>query len=244
MLATKQHFKDIHPVSAWILGHKFRILLFMLVGMMTCYPYLIVEGKIGQTLFEMMFTGLIFVSMYVLCDTRRDTIVALILGVPCLIIHATHYITPDLFTHQYPILMACLVVFYTYMTLSVLRHVLRNPAVDKDIISGAICIYLLMGMVWAMLFSFVEQMSPGAFMIVNESPSEMRVALDDGLGMHFTVFLYFSFTTLTTLGYGDIVPASDSARSLTSLEAISGVLFIGAFVARLIASYRPEDVRK
>ncbi len=243
MSKTRRHFKDLHPVAYWIWGHKFRVLLFMLVGMLTCYPYLIEDGKVGQTLFEMMFTGLIFVSMYVLCDTRNDTIVALVFGVPALVIHAAHYIFPDLF--MYSLLMACLVVFYAYMTLSVLRHVLREPAVDRDTIAGAICIYLLMGMVWAMLYSFVEQMSPGAFMVVNESPSEMRTALDaGGVGLHFTVFLYFSYTTLTTLGYGDIIPASDAARSLTSLEAIAGVLFIGAFVARLISAYPSEDVQK
>ena len=241
MFARKQHFKDIHPVASWVWEHKFRILLFMLVGMLTCYPYLIEEGKVGQTLFEIMFNGLIFVSMYVLCDTARDTIYALIFGVPAMLIHATHCIFPGLV--MYSLLMAFLVVFYCYMIASVLRHVLRNTTVNADIISGAICIYLLMGMVWAMLYSMVEQVSPGSFMVgafSNESSlGSIHIGIDEGVTAHFTIFLYFSYTTLTTLGYGDIIPASNAARSLTSLEAIAGVLYVGAFVARLIAAYRP-----
>ena len=220
-------------------------MLFMLVGMLSCYPYLIQEGQVGQTLFEIMFTGLIFVSMYALCDTRKDMIKALIFGVPALVVHVTHYIFPDLF--MYSLLMACLVVFYTHMTM--LRHVLRETSVDADTIAGAICIYLLLGMVWAMVYSLVEQFSPGSFMVASYSNEGIPTLVgaqsslegmsigDEAQTAHFTVFLYFSYTTLTTLGYGDIIPTSAAARSLTSLEAIAGVLYIGAFVARLMSAY-------
>ncbi len=220
--------------------HKFRVLLFMLVGMLSCYPYLIQEGHVGKTLFEIMFTGLIFVSMYVLCDTPKDTVKALVFGVPALVVHAAYYLVPDLF--GYSMLMGFLVIFYVYMTMSVLRHVLGEKSVDTDTISGAICIYLLMGMIWAMLYSLVDQLVPGSFSVANyfsaaeSSGVELSLA-NESATAHFTVFLYFSYTTLTTLGYGDIIPASNAARSLTSLEAIAGVLYVGAFVARLISVY-------
>lgn len=250
MLFGRRHFKDIHPLAHWVWMHKFRILLFMLVGMLACYPYLIEKGKVGQTLFEIMFTGLIFVSMYVICDTRRDTLMALVLGTPALVVHAAHYLFPQLF--MYTLLTACLIVFYVYMTFSVLRHVLREKSVDADIIAGSICIYLLMGMVWAMMYSLVEQITPGAFVVgtylhdgsVFTLNEEIALVADEGMTAHFTVFLYFSYTTLTTLGYGDIIPATNAARSLTSLEAIAGILYIGAFVARLISAYRVDDRRE
>lgn len=123
------------------------------------------------------------------------------------------------------------------MTISVLRHVLREDVVNKEIIAGSICIYLLFGIIWAMMYVFVEQMSPGSFILAFQN-SPLVV---DGGRPHFTVFLYFSFTTITTLGYGDILPITPTARSLTSLEAVTVVLYIGAFVARLISGYVPQN---
>jgi voltage-gated potassium channel len=134
--------------------------------------------------------------------------------------------------------MVCFVIFYVHMTLSVLRHVLKEDFVDKETMAGSICIYLLFGMIWAMMYAFVEQMSPGSFI----QPFHEGALVEEGGTPHFTVFLYFSFTTLTTLGYGDILPYTDAARSLTSLESITGVLYIGAFVACLISGYRPHSV--
>lgn len=125
------------------------------------------------------------------------------------------------------------------MTLSVLRHVLREDEVDADTIAGSICIYLLLGMIWAMMFAFVEEMEPGSFQLAfQDGPLSA-----DGATPHFTFFLYFSFTTLTTLGYGDILPMTPSSRSLTTLEVIAGVLYIGAFVARLISGYDPKKLK-
>ena len=88
-------------------------------------------------------------------------------------------------------------------------------------------------MIWAMTYAFVEEIHPESFMLAfQDAPLNT-----DGSTPHFTFFLYFSFTTLTTLGYGDILPVTPAAQSLTSLEAITGVLYIGAFVARLISAY-------
>lgn len=135
--------------------------------------------------------------------------------------------------------MGFFVLFYVYMTLSVLRHVLREDEVDADTIAGSICIYLLLGMIWAMMFAFVEEMEPGSFQLAfQDGPLSA-----DGITPHFTFFLYFSFTTLTTLGYGDILPMTPASHSLTTLEVIAGVLYIGAFVARLISGYDPKKLK-
>ncbi len=103
------------------------------------------------------------------------------------------------------------------MTLSVLRHVLREDEVDADTIAGSICIYLLLGVIWAMMFAFVEEMESGSFQLAFQDGALSA----DGATPHFTFFLY---TTLTTLGYGDILPMTPSSRSLTTLEVIAGVL--------------------
>ncbi|MFP6597673.1 MAG: ion channel [Candidatus Hydrogenedentota bacterium] len=112
--------------------------------------------------------------------------------------------------------MGFFLLFYVYMTLSVLRHVLREDEVDADTIAGSICIYLLLGVIWAMMFAFVEEMESGSFQLAFQDGALSA----DGATPHFTFFLY---TTLTTLGYGDILPMTPSSRSLTTLEVIAGV---------------------
>lgn len=240
-MTEKKHFKDQNKISHWIWSRKFRILLFMLVGMLVAYPYLQAEGRAGQTLFEVLFTALLFVSTYVLCDTRRHTIIALVLGLPAVIAHLGYVLFPDSFSYGFP--MGAFVIFYSYMTFAALRHVVRPDEVTADIIAGAVCVYILLGMVWAMTFAYLEHAFPGSFVSLLSGDPVTGAIGGDLEEAHFTTFLYFSFTTLTTLGYGDILPKSAEAQSLTSLEAITGVLYIGAFVARLITAYQPKRRR-
>ena len=81
MLTGDLYFRDLHPSAEWIWLNKFRVLLFMLIGMLCFYPYL-QAVETGKTVFEVLFTALLFVSTYVLCDSRKDTVVALIFGNP------------------------------------------------------------------------------------------------------------------------------------------------------------------
>jgi hypothetical protein len=116
--------------------------------------------------------------------------------------------------------------------------VLREDEIDADVLAGSVCIYLLLGMIFAMLFAYVEEIHPESFRLAFEDGPLTA----DGTTPHFTFFLYFSFTTLTTLGYGDILPMTPASRSLSSIEVIVGVLYIGAFVARLISGYDPKKL--
>lgn len=99
--------------------------------------------------------------------------------------------------------------------------------VTTDTLCGAISIYLLIGTTWAVTFSVLEVLQPGSF-----------DGLSDSDGSTWTHFLYFSLTTLTTLGYGDITPASGPAQIWANLEAVFGVLYLTILVARLVSLYR------
>ncbi len=96
---------------------------------------------------------------------------------------------------------------------------------------GGISVYLLLGIIWAALYREMEILSPGSF-----------AGPDDSLG--FSNFIYFSYVTLTTLGYGDILPVTQKARSLAILEAITGVVFLGTLIARLVSLYTTRDVEE
>ncbi len=116
-------------------------------------------------------------------------------------------------------------LFYGFVALILLRYILRAPTVTADMLYGAASVYFLLGLVWAMAFVLVEMQHPGSLSIERPGP----LAWDD--------FMYYSFVTLTTLGYGDITPLTQSARSLAILEAITGVFYTTMLVARLVGLY-------
>ena len=95
-----------------------------------------------------------------------------------------------------------------------------------DTLSGAVSVYLLIGITFGQLYDLVETLWPGCF-VAN---------LANGETLGWSQLLFYSFMTLTTVGYGDITPAIDATRSLAILEGTIGVLYVAILIARLIGS--------
>lgn len=119
--------------------------------------------------------------------------------------------------------------FFAFTSIVLLRQALGASTVTADIIAGAVCVYLLLGVIWALVFSLIEQLLPGSF-LVNGSP----FAPDVAQSVLRSELLYLSFITLSTVGYGDVVPAVPSARAFAVLEALTGQLYLTVLVARLV----------
>ncbi|MGR8979481.1 MAG: ion channel [Gammaproteobacteria bacterium] len=107
------------------------------------------------------------------------------------------------------------------------RHVFGGTQVDRNLIFGAMCVYLLMGLIWAILYGLIFQFYPGSFNGI--------VGVDGKAPMD--TLLYFSFVTLASLGYGDITPLAPLARTLAYLEAIGGQLYIAIMLAGLVGLF-------
>lgn len=129
----------------------------------------------------------------------------------------------------HPLVEAAFFLFYALTTIVIFVEVIREKEVTRNILIGIVCAYLLIGTAFATLFDLVETIRPGSFQFntINAGDAPMR----------WRNLLYYSFTTLTTTGYGDITPASTHAQSLSIIEGIIGVLFVAVFVARLISMY-------
>ena len=117
-----------------------------------------------------------------------------------------------------------LVLYYVWATWLAAKQVLFTGSIGTNEIVGAISIYLLIGLIWGLLYLFMAQASPGAF-----NGLEQAVWYEN-----FADAAYYSFVTLTTLGYGDISPVSPVARFLVYMEAIVGVFYMAILVASLI----------
>ncbi len=126
--------------------------------------------------------------------------------------------------HLYYMHLILLFSFYLWAIWLAGRQVLFSGTVDMNRIVGAICIYLLMGLIWTLMYLFIAQAIPGAFNGV-----EQMVWYDN-----FANVAYYSYVTLTTLGYGDISPVAPIARFLVYMEAVVGVFYMAVLVASLI----------
>ncbi len=104
-----------------------------------------------------------------------------------------------------------------------------TKTVDLSTIYGGVAIYLVLGVTWAMSYRVIEAFAPGSFSFA-----------ESGQEPAWSELLYYSYTTLTTLGYGDVLPLRPFARIWATLEAVVGVLYIAILVARLVSLYRSE----
>jgi len=108
-----------------------------------------------------------------------------------------------------------------------MRYILFSGSITSNKLVGSICIYMLLGIVWALLYEFLSIIDPGAFKGLSLN-SNSRDSWN---------YIYYSFVTLTTLGYGDISPVNHYARALAYLEAICGQIYIAVLVASLVGAH-------
>lgn len=121
-------------------------------------------------------------------------------------------------------------LFIGYVSFHLTREILRQgDAVTLDTIAGAACVYMLMGVLWASAYMLLEHLRPGSFVI----PADWRLP-GNQVG---PALVYFSYVTLTTLGYGDIRAAGPAAAGLAVVEAIVGQLFLAVTIARLVGQH-------
>ncbi len=201
---------------------RFHYLLASLVLLLAVYPY-VSAGPNGSAALKVFSSFVLITGVYAVSNRRRQVAIAGLLAIPAFGLGWLHIITGN------PALGAAesifTLLFYAFTALIGLLQVLRERQITTDTIYGAVSVYLLMGLTWANAYGLIESVSPGSF-----SAGSGESAFT------FPTFIYFSFVTLTTLGYGDITPVTDQARSLAVLEMVSGTLYIAVLIARLVAA--------
>jgi len=189
------------------------------------------ELRIGQLIGTLAFT-LVLLSA-VLAVGRRSTLgVALLLMVPAVVAKWVEHFEPDLmpsWTFQ-----AVGILFMVFVVTHLLRFILRAPRVDSEVLCAGIATYLMLGVLWMLAYVMVGRLNPESFTFSGERVGSRSI---EGFSA-----LYFSFITLCTVGFGDIVPKSSVARMLAMTEAIAGMFYVTLLIARLVAIYSTEGL--
>ena len=124
-------------------------------------------------------------------------------------------------------LIGFLLVAITYT----MKQVAIGTEITTNRLVGAICVYLLLGVIWALSYSVLELAAPGSF-------AGVHAWSDRGWDSEW---LYFSFVTMTTLGYGDLLPISTTARAMAYMQAVFGLFYIAILVAGLVGAYIAQE---
>lgn len=218
-------------VPKWFLARERRFLYLLLFLMILIFmgPF-ISDHERGFTLYDGLSTGVLVLGAYSASGKKSSLLIALAIFVPAVALVWLDHFDPST---SYALPRSILsILFFTYIGGTILAHVLKAERVTFDKICAALCSYLLIGVIFAFLYSLLEFLDPGTFLAGGEviHQGDHRAFRGAGLGQA----IYFSFTTLTTLGYGDIVGATPVAKNLSVLEALIGQIYLVVLVARLV----------
>jgi hypothetical protein len=209
----------------------FLALLVSLVLMLVVVP--VVEHRLIALILQETFLTAVFITAIIANRQRRlvvrigASIGLVALGLSWATVRIEH---PILNISSY----VSTTIFLVAMASMILLSVLCDHQASVRAIFGAICVYLLIGLSWAMMYSALEQMDADSFAVAHRT---MTVRLRDGREMtSYSQMVYFSFVTMTSLGYGDITPKTPAAQTMTWLQAVVGQLYITVLIARLVSA--------
>ena len=189
------------------------------------FPF-VEEVQGGDIIVAILLSLVLICAVLAVADRKRVLVIAIALAIPAIAGRWISHFRPDLVPP--PVFLTAGLVLIAFVVANLLRFVLRAPAVTMEVLCASISAYLMLGLLWTVAYWLVDQLTPGAFAFnTNEAKQSMRA---------FNAF-YFSFITLSTVGYGDITPVSKVARMLAAMEAITGLLYVAVLIARLVALY-------
>ena len=191
-----------------------------------------IEDLRGGELIEAVLMTVVLLSAVLAVGGRRRTLVwASVLVIPALVGKWINHWRPDWVPPE--VFLGAGLLFVLFVVLHLLRFILRAPRVDSEILCLGVSNYLMLGWLWAFAYMLVDRMVPGSFAFT-VGPSSVR-SLEGFRGF------YFSYSTITTVAYGDIIPLSSAVRMLAMAEAMAGMLYVALLIARLVSLYYSKD---
>jgi len=205
-----------HLPNAW--------LLLALVLQVLVYPFLD-NYYAGRTVIAAFNLVILALALRASHAGGRETWLGYVLVVPAMVLDVASTLRHDA-DGLYAASLVAQALFHAFVVICLLRYMLRDEFMTRDELFAAAGLYVLMAFVFAYLYALVEHWQPGAF-VIN--------AANDTTGVtRWWDLLYFSFTCLTSVGFGEITPANDHARSLVMIQQMMGVLYFALVISRLV----------
>lgn len=201
------------------------LILFLLMPLLTTFPALAQNAFLMRISLQISYSSLMLLGIWGLRRDRNLFRYGLALALLSVI-----FTIVNIFYNSIAIEIGSDIVILLFSTGSAViaaKHVFGASKVDRNLLFGAMCVYLLMGLIWAILYGVIFQFLPGSFHgmegVNGKAPMD--------------TLLYYSFVTLASLGYGDITPIEPLARTLAYMEAISGQFYIAVMLAGLVGLF-------
>ena len=202
---------------------RFFILVCLIMGLLVVVP--ILKRYVAAHIFlEIFLTAIVIFMVYTVSHKRLHVIAGVFLATVMLVAMWSQYFYP----HRGIMALSMIVgaLFIGLAITGIIGFLLKTGEVNREIIFAALLLYLLAGLMWAFVYTFLELVDPASFNIdLGHSKSPLFV------------FQYYSFVTITTLGYGDITPVTEVAKALSVLEAVVGQLYLVVAVAWLVGMH-------
>ena len=218
------------PFSQICFRERFSSLLIFIIALLVVGP-LFEEFVRLRILMDILWSAIFISAIYAVSRKKYHILIAVLLALPMLgAIWSKYYVE-----NKTVIVVGslCGAAFILFTIIQIVIFIYSHEEVTRDIIIGAAVVYLLMAIMWTFIFTVVETLHPGSFKL----PEGLHIAAN-------RQFLYYSFVTLTTLGYGDITPLTGLARSLCVLEAVLGQLYLVVQVAWLVGVHVSQSMFK
>jgi len=214
-------------IKNFIFGRYGSLLLALVMLMLM---QLTVDTTIGKYLLEAIFIAVLLTGLRAI-ETQKGLlgfeVILLLVGVVLSIAGTVTNNTPLFFIGN-----TCRVVFMIMVALTILIDLFRGRKVSGDTLAGAVCVYLLIAVIWGYFFLLIEVIVPGSF-----SFTQGHARMQLWISQEFFPFFYFSMVTITTVGYGDMSPVSSEAQTFATIEALIGQIYLTILVARLVGMY-------
>ncbi len=214
---------------------RFGILLATIIAVMGITSWAYETGHTGP-LFSAVNSALLVVGVYVVGRERRFLWIGIAMVGPAVVTRWAWEITgtPPLLE----ITLALTLAFLFLMSALILNEMRKKDHVDGDTVLGGVCVYLLLVLGFMYTHGLIEVLLPGSYAVAGNGVLGSEAGLDDHA---FVELLYFSLVTITTLGYGDILPIGATSRLAAGAEAMFGQLFLAIFIARLVGLYTAHE---
>lgn len=217
-------------MKTYLANHRHAILLVMIALFLAGIPFLHPTTDGGVNLLKVLTTGLLLAGLLAIGGRRGTLLVGGVLAIPGVIsgwlydyFQSDAVFNATLCTH---------IIFLMFTAGAILRNIVAQREVTTDLLLGSLSVYLLIGVTWALVYTLVEGLQADAFRFPDEVLHGME-GREHRL-VCINSYLYFSFVSLLTIGYGDITPVTTLGRAASVMEGMVGQFYLVILVSRLV----------